>query len=34
MWMINYFNSWFIPPEARVIERPQITEKEITNALE
>ncbi len=34
MWMINYFNSWFIRPEARRLEKPQITDEEITNALE
>lgn len=33
MWMINYFNSWFIRPEARVLEKPQITDEEITKAL-
>ena len=33
MWMINYFNSWFIRPEARVLEKPQITEEEIIQAL-
>lgn len=29
MWVINYYNKWFIRPEARAIERPQITQKEI-----
>ena len=29
MWMINYFNSWFIRPEARILEKPQITDEEI-----
>ena len=33
MWMINYFNSWFIRPEARIMEKPQITEKEVAEAL-
>ena len=33
MWMINYFNSWFIRPEARVLEKPQFTDEEIANAL-
>lgn len=33
MWMINYFNSWFIRPEARIMEKTQITEKEVAEAL-
>ena len=33
MWVINYFNSWFIRPEARISEKPQITDAEITDAL-
>ena len=33
MWMINYFNSWFIRPEARVLEKPQITDEEIAEVL-
>lgn len=33
MWMINYFNSWFIRPEASILEKPQITEEEITKVI-
>lgn len=33
MWIINYFNSWFIRPEASILEKPQITEEEIIQAL-
>lgn len=33
MWMINYFNSWFIRPEARILEKPQITDEEITKVI-
>ena len=33
MWVINYFNSWFIRPAARILEKPQITDAEITDAL-
>lgn len=33
MWAINYFNSWFIRPEARILEKPQITDAEIADAL-
>ena len=33
IWMINYFNSWFIRPEARILEKPQITAAEIIDAL-
>lgn len=33
MWMINYYNSWFIHPEVRVLEKPQITDEEIAEVL-
>ena len=33
IWTIEYFNSWFISPEARVIERPQIAEEDIAKSL-
>ena len=33
MWMINYFNFWFTRPESRILERPQITNKETAKAL-
>ena len=33
MWVINYFNSWFIRPEARILEKSQITDAEIADAL-
>ena len=33
MWMINYFNFWFIRSEVRILEKPQITDEEITKAL-
>lgn len=33
MWMINYFNFWFTRPEAKILENPQITDAEITDAL-
>ena len=33
MWVINYFNSWFIRPEARILEKPQITDAEIADVL-
>ena len=32
-WLIDYFNSWFKSPYARVIEKPQISKEEIDKAL-
>ena len=32
-WLIDYFNSWFKSPYARVLEKPQITKEEIDKAL-
>lgn len=34
MWMINYFNTWFIKYEYRLLNQQKITDKDIEQALE